>query len=136
MISLSKSHYTNQGIIENKALSVNIVTEDWLKKADYVGCVSGHKNDKSAFFEYTTGETGAPLISEASLTMECELDDVYETKGFDNFILIVKNTFAEESVINEKDTLNYRELKPVLFEMPSYEYLKTGDVIGKCMKMN
>ncbi|WP_288183431.1 hypothetical protein [uncultured Sporomusa sp.] len=26
-----------------------------------------------------------------------------------------------------------RALKPVLFEMPTYEYLRTGDVIGKCM---
>lgn len=23
----------------------------------------------------------------------------------------------------------------VLFEMPTYEYLRTGDVIGSCMKM-
>ena len=28
---------------------------------------------------------------------------------------------------------DYRSLKPVLFEMPTYEYLRTGDVIGKCM---
>ena len=31
------------------------------------------------------------------------------------------------------ETINYRSLKPVLFEMPTYEYLRTGDVIGKCM---
>ncbi len=24
-------------------------------------------------------------------------------------------------------------LKPVLFEFPTYEYLKTGDVLGKCL---
>ena len=23
--------------------------------------------------------------------------------------------------------------KPVLFEFPTYEYLKTGDVLGKCL---
>lgn len=28
---------------------------------------------------------------------------------------------------------DYRALKPVLFEKPTYEYLRTGDVIGKCM---
>ena len=28
---------------------------------------------------------------------------------------------------------DYRSLKPVLFEKPTYEYLRTGDVIGKCM---
>ena len=41
MVSLAKPHYTNQGIKETKALSVNVVDEDMLKKADYAGCVSG-----------------------------------------------------------------------------------------------
>ena len=136
MISLAKAHYTNQGVIANKALSVNIVTEEWLKKADHVGCVSGHKEDKSTLFEYEVGESGAPLLTEARLTMECTLEDTYETQGFDNFILKIKNTFADDSILTEKDIIDYRKLKPVLFEMPSYEYLKTGDVIGKCMKLN
>ena len=29
----------------------------------------------------------------------------------------------------------YNILKPVLFEMPTYQYLKTGEVLGKCMSM-
>ncbi|MBQ2047397.1 MAG: twin-arginine translocation signal domain-containing protein [Schwartzia sp.] len=24
-------------------------------------------------------------------------------------------------------------LKPILFEMPTYEYVKTGEVLGKCL---
>ena len=36
-------------------------------------------------------------------------------------------------MLNEDGKLDYRTLKPVLFEMPTYEYLRTGDVIGKCM---
>lgn len=31
--------------------------------------------------------------------------------------------------------IDYRALKPVLFEMPTYEYLRTGDIIGKCMSL-
>ena len=54
MISLADTHYSNQGIKENHSLSVNIVSEDMLKKADYVGCVSGFKADKSAVFSQFT----------------------------------------------------------------------------------
>ena len=36
-------------------------------------------------------------------------------------------------MLTEEGKLDYRSLKPVLFEMPTYEYLRTGDVIGKCM---
>ena len=132
-VSLAKPHYTNQGIRESKALSVNIVDETMLKKADYVGCVSGNKTDKSETFDYTLGQNGAPLIEETKLSMECSVEDIYETKGFDNFILTIDHTYAEKSVLNEAGKIDYRKLKPVLFEMPTYEYLRTGDVIGKCM---
>ena len=54
-------------------------------KADYVGVVSGHKTDKSGVFAFEPGETGAPLIAEAPVVMECRVDDVYETKGFESF---------------------------------------------------
>ena len=47
MISCAKPHYTNQGIKEMGIVSVNLVDETILADADYVGCVSGHKIDKS-----------------------------------------------------------------------------------------
>ena len=47
LISLAKAHYTNQGIRETGVLSVNVVDEALLRRADYVGCVSGSKTDKS-----------------------------------------------------------------------------------------
>jgi len=134
MISLAKAHYINQGVRENKALSINVVDESWLNKADKTGCTSGHKTDKSDLFAYTVGETGAPMITEAKLVMECVVEDVYELGAFENFMVKIKNTFAEESILNEQgDKPDYDKFKPVLFEMPGYTYLKTGETIGKCM---
>lgn len=135
MVSLAKAHYTNQGIKENGKLTVNLVDEALLPKADQSGCVSGAKTDKSKLFDYEIGEAGAPMIKASPLTMECTVVDNYETEGFDNFILKIENTYAEESVLNENGKVNYHVLKPVLFEMPTYEYLRTGDVIGNCMKI-
>lgn len=133
MVSLAKPHYTNKGIKDSKVLSVNIVDEAMLPKADYVGCVSGSKTDKSAVFPYSVGSEGAPLIDTAPLIMECMLDDTYETDGFESFILKISGTYVEENLLDENRKIDYRKLKPVLFEMPTYEYLRTGDVIGKCM---
>ena len=83
-LALYPTPHTNQGIKETRALTVNIVDEAMLPKADRTGCVSGNKTDKSEMFAYHTEGTGAP----------------------------------------------------VLFEMPTYEYLRTGDVIGKCMNIS
>lgn len=136
MISLSRSHYTNQGIKEQKALTVNIVDESMLKKADYVGCVSGNTFDKSSIFEYHTAKTGAPIIDESPVVMECIVDDIYHTNGFENFVCKIHAVYAESEVLNENGKIDYSKLKPVLFEMPTYQYLRTGEVIGNCMRLN
>ena len=51
----------------------------------------------------------------------------------------VVGTVGEDGKVNwmldEKGKPDYSKLKPVLFEMPTYKYLRTGDIIGDCVKM-
>lgn len=136
MVSLAGAHYTNRGIKENSTLTINIVNEEMLPKADYVGCVSGNNTDKSKIFTYHTAETGAPIIEESPLVMECIVDDIYHTDGFESFICKINAVYAEDAILNSNGKIDYGQLKPVLFEMPTYQYLRTGDVIGACMKIN
>ena len=136
LVSMSKSHYTNQGIKKSKRLSVNLVSREMLPKADYVGSVSGATTDKSAVFDYHIGEYGTPVIDASPLTMECAVVDIYETEGFDNFICSVANTYAAPDVLNADGKLDYTRLKPVLFEFPTYSYIATGEIIGKCLNLD
>lgn len=136
LVSMSNKHYTNQGIKESKKLSINLVDRAMLPKADYVGSVSGATVDKSHVFDYHRGENGTPVIDASPLTMECDVVDIYETDGFDNFICSVVNTYADPSVLDPNGKLDYTRLKPVLFEFPTYSYLATGEVIGKCLNLD
>lgn len=136
MVSLVHAHYINQGIIKNKILSVNVVDESWLKEADRMGVISGNNEDKSKSFAYTMGESGAPLIDDAKVSIECEVDGNYELENFDNFMCKILATYADENVLNESGKIDYRVFKPVLFEFPTYEYYVTGDKVGDCGKMN
>ena len=136
LVSMSKSHYTNKGIRESRKLSVNIVSREMLPQADYVGSVSGASADKSKVFEYHWGENGTPVIDASPLAMECDVVDIYETEGFDNFVCSVANTYAAPEVLDSKGKLDYARLKPVLFEFPGYSYLATGEVIGKCLNLD
>ena len=136
LVSMSKSHYTNQGIRESKRLSVNLVSREMLPKADYVGSVSGASVDKSAAFEYHWGENGTPVIDDSPLTLECDVVDIYETEGFDNFVCSIANTYAAPDVLDDNGKLDYTRLKPVLFEFPTYSYLATGEIIGKCLNLD
>ena len=136
LVSMSKSHYTNQGIIQSHKLSINLVSREMLPQADYVGSVSGAEVDKSAAFAYHLGEGGSPVIDQAPLTMECEVVDTYESEGFDNFICKILHTYADEKVLDGEGKLDYTKLKPVLFEFPTYSYIATGEIIGKCLHLD
>ena len=60
MVSLVHAHYINQGIIENKKLSINVVDESWLKEADESVLNEQGKIDyhvfKPVLFEFPTYE--------------------------------------------------------------------------------
>ena len=133
LVSLAENHFINSCIKEKMKLSINIVDEAILGKADYSGSVSGKEEDKSGLFEYESGEEGTPIIVESPLTMECSVVDVYNSPNFESFICTIDNTYVEDKHLNEDGKINYNTLKPVLLEFPTYEYLKTGDVIGKCL---
>jgi len=136
MISAVKAHYTNKGIRENKILSVSLIDEKFLKSADRAGCSSGNKIDKSAMFDFEIGEKGSPIPKDSPLTMECSVDEIFETKGFENFILKIENVYADEKILDEKGKVSLHNFKPALFSMPTYEYFSTGEFLGKCMHMN
>lgn len=133
MVSLAASHYINDAIKEGNKLSVNIVDRSILPEADFVGSVSGAKTDKSAVFDYEIGEAGTPVIQKSPLAMECTVADIYNTRGFESFICSIDDTLVEETCLNEAGKIDYNRLKPVLFEFPTYEYLETGEVLGKCL---
>lgn len=134
IVSLAKNHAINRCITETGRLSINMVSEQILPAADYVGSVSAAKVDKSGVFAYELGDQGTPLIVDSPLSIECAVVDNYDAdNGFDNFVCSFSGTYVAEENLDEKGHISYRAMKPVLFEFPTYEYLATGDVLGKCL---
>lgn len=136
ILSMSDKHYTNKGIHQTGRLAINLVSREMLPKADYAGSVSGADTEKSTLFAYHIGENGAPLIDESPLSMECKVVDKFKTDGFDNFICEVAATYVAKDMLNENGRPDYTRLKPVLFEFPTYSYLATGEVIGRCLALD
>ena len=131
-LSMAKVHYTNPGIRENKAFSVNIPSENLVVETDYAGLVSGKKTDKSDLFEIFYGELeNAPMIKECPLNMECRLYDTYDTPTHDLFIGEIVETYADESVLT-KGKVDLAKLKPLLFDMSSVKYWSVGKAIAGC----
>ncbi len=131
-MSLGKAHYTNAGIKENEAFSVNLPSENLVVKTDYVGMVSGKKTDKSGVFEIFYGELAkAPMIEDCLLNMECKLYDVYDTPTHDLFIGEIVETYAEESILTD-GKVDIAKVKPLLFDMSSIKYWSLGEPLASC----
>lgn len=131
-LSLHKTK-TLENIQHMKKVSINLVNDKMLERADYCGTVSGKKIDKSGVFEWHEGEKGMPVINDSDLVMECEMVDDITIDGFDNIICKVDNTYVNTQMIDEKGKPDWSKIKPILFEMPSYKYIATGNVVGNCV---
>lgn len=135
-IGVGKRHHTNRGIRENREFSVNLPSEDMIRVTDYCGVVTGAKEDKASLFSIFNGTlTGAPLIKECPVCMECRLVDVYEVKGYDVFIGEIAETHADASVLtNGKPDLG--KLRPLMFDMNSRKYWGLRpEPVGDCWRI-
>ncbi len=129
LVSMSKRHcIINQEIRKSKKLSVSLVSREMLRDMDLAGNVSGEYVDD--VFDYHFGENRTPVPDKSPLTMECNVEDIYETDGFDNFMCPVINTYADPDVLDKDGRLDYARLRPVLSEFPD-SYLAAGEIIGK-----
>jgi len=136
MLSLSlHGTQTLSNIQHTKKVSINLINEKMLERADYCGTVSGKKVDKSGVFAWHEGDGGMPVIDDSDLVMECEMVDDLIIDGFNNLICKVENTYVNPQMTDEKGKPDWSKVRPVLFEMPSYKYIATGNVLGDCVKM-
>ena len=131
-LSMAKAHYTNAGIRENKAFSVNIPSENLVAETDYVGLVTGKRVDKSELFDLFFGDLDtAPMIRSCPVNMACRLHDTYDTPTHDLFIGEIVETYADESVLDQS-VVDVARVKPLLFDMSSIKYWSLGEAVANC----
>jgi len=132
-VSINKNHHTSKALKVGGYMSVNLVTEDMLIEADYVGMVSGKVEDKSGVFEYTIdADTKMPIINDAPLTMTCEIVSSFTTVHHENWVLKPVNTLVQEEYLDEKGKIDFEKMSPILFDMQKMRYLNVGNEVGKC----
>lgn len=131
-VSMAKSHYSDQGIKENRSLSINFPTEDMVVEADYVGMVSGRQVDKSEVFTNFYGELeAAPMIKESPLCMECEVIDIIDRPNHDVFLVQPVNTYGDQEILTNGE-IDISKVNPILFDMPLKNYWQLGEKVADC----
>jgi flavin reductase (DIM6/NTAB) family NADH-FMN oxidoreductase RutF len=130
-LGMGKTHYTNAGIREHAAFSVNIPSEDLLEKTDCCGLVSGRDTDKAQLFTLFYGELEhAPMIEECPINMECRLVQTVELGTHDLFIGEVVATHASEEVLTD-GVVDFAKVKPLLFVMNDRGFWHMGEKMAQ-----
>ena len=130
-VSLGKSHYTNGGIHASGVFSVNIPGIDLLAKVDHCGLVSGRDADKSALFTVVPGQkTGAPLIEECPVCMECTLTTVLDLPSNEMFVGQIVGAYADPDRCSAGKP-DITKIKPFTLTMPDNQYWAIGESAGR-----
>ncbi|HTL59622.1 MAG TPA: flavin reductase family protein [Candidatus Limnocylindrales bacterium] len=78
-VSLRQATYTYGNILERKAFTISIPSEQHVKEVDYFGLFSGRDVDKFAASKFTAVRStlvDAPYVQEFALVVECKLAQV------------------------------------------------------------
>ncbi len=133
-ISSGKDHYTNIGIIENEAFSINFPPTSLLAKTDYCGTVSGRDVDKSQLFTVFFGDLKtAPMIQECPVNIECKVIKEFSIKHRQVFIADVIQTYVNKEFITDSERgqriADMKKLDPIIYALDN-RYYKIGHQIG------
>jgi flavin reductase (DIM6/NTAB) family NADH-FMN oxidoreductase RutF len=130
-VTLNKTHYTNQGIKDDKTFSVNIPSDDIMSATDYCGIVSGLKADKSGVFDVFYGKLKtAPMIAECPVNLECSLDKVIDNGSHEMFIGDIVSTFTEEKYLTA-GAVDTKKVNPFMLSLNNRIYYALGEQKGK-----
>jgi flavin reductase (DIM6/NTAB) family NADH-FMN oxidoreductase RutF/predicted transcriptional regulator YdeE len=130
MVSLTKTHHTSKGIIENGTFSINVPSSDLVIETDYCGLASGKTTDKSKIFTTFYGELEtAPMIEECPITCECKIIDKKE-------ILYCMAFFGEVHQVYAKDRkFDISQIKPMVLSRGEYRSIGESKSLGKCYRI-
>ena len=135
-ICISAGHKTTANILERKAFTVSMATEQYVIACDYVGLVSGNKvPDKfaKAGFHATRSEfVDAPLIDELPMAIECEL--ISYNKESCRLVGRIINVSADESVLGENGKIDPAKLRPVAYDPMNRHYLALGAPVANAFR--
>jgi flavin reductase (DIM6/NTAB) family NADH-FMN oxidoreductase RutF len=133
-VSLRKATYSYQCILDRKAFTISIPSEEHLKAADYFGLVSGRNTDKFAAAKLTEVKSkvvDAPYVEEFSLILECKLVDVADLGLHTQFVGEVVDVKADESIIGKGGAVDVKKLRPLIFTPDTQDYYGVGSFLGK-----
>ncbi len=137
-VSIRKETYSYRHILDRKAFTLSIPSEDMVEKLDYLGMASGRDEDKFAVTNLTPihgALVEAPYVDECPLVLECRLFEVVELGLHTQFVGEILDAKAEEGVLGEDGVPDMGKVRPVVFAPESRGYYGLGAFLGRAFSL-
>jgi len=137
-ISLRKATYTYGNIMERKAYTLSVPTENHVREADYFGIASGRNVDKFKETGLTPVKSelvDAPYVAEFPMVLECKVIHHYEIGLHTQFIGEILDVKIEEGVLDDQGDPDMKKIRPFVFGLKPPYYYRLGDFAGKAFEI-
>ena len=137
-VSLRPSRHTYAGIMKHKAFTVSVCPEWLAAESDYLGMVSGKKEDKFADTGLTPVKSDlvyAPYIDEFPLIVECELAQTVELGVHTLMIGTIIDVKCDDDKLIDGKFPDMGKVLPLSFAFGSRAYHTMGAHVGDGFSM-
>jgi len=133
-VAVRYQRYTHDGIKQNGTFSINILSADMVREADYCGLVSGAVVDKIAAcnFDVFYGKlSDVPLIEQCPVNLECRVVHTLDLESHSLFVGRIEEThISEDCLTGGKPDIG--KIKPLAYiTSPASQYRVLGEVVAK-----
>lgn len=132
-ICVDDSHKTAENVVEAGAFTVSVADKSNAIAADYVGIVSGNKEeDKIAKCGWTAVKSefvNAPIFEELPFALECKL--ISYDKETCRLVGEIVNISVDESILGEDGKISLDKFFPITYDPVGHTYRTLGEVVGK-----
>ncbi|MBQ6289074.1 MAG: flavin reductase [Clostridia bacterium] len=106
MACIGGSKLTKDNIHRQKVFSANLVTEEMLPLADYLGCTDGHNPEKMNLdIEIEKGSVlPVPVLAVSPVVFELEVKDFIQQDDGEVMLCSIRNVLQDETLANGKGT--------------------------------
>ena len=137
-VSLRKATYTYGNIMERRAYTLSVPSENYVKEADYFGIVSGRSIDKFKKTGLTPTRSSlvdAPYVEEFPLVLECKVIHHYEIGLHTHFVGEILDVKIEKSGLTDQGEADIEKIRPIVYSPEVRRYHSIGKFIGKAFEI-
>ena len=132
-VSIRRARHSHRSILERRAFTVNLASQDQVRLVDYLGIASGADEDKFATAGLTpvrATTVDAPYIGEFPVVLECCLLHAIDLGVHTQFIGEVLDVKADEAVLGPGGVPDIALLRPLLYSPGQGAYYEVGPYLA------